>query len=278
MNIGVSDIETDFNTIDIEIQYEPEKVEFNMVQGEDGAYELATQTITDVGENLQVIGTAILPNTGIVRVILLVTGEDSTIAETATLFTLNGKAKSGLANGSTNIDITKFEVAAEGELGNVNIEDATHQITIEAASIISNPSDGNSSSSNADSLYTGLQKAITSAITDVEHAVEGVKVGQYKVGAIAKLEQAINDAKNNGDVVSALSSLKTAIAAFNSERITLAGNGTITIADLSILIKYYGVTSNDALWSEIAKADVLNANVINIHTLAAIAQMITSNN
>lgn len=71
-----------------------------------------------------------------------------------------------------------------------------------------------------------------------------------------------------------MSALQEAIEAFSNERVTLTGSGPISIADLSLLVKYYGVTADDESWSEIETADVLEAKVINIQTLAAIAQLI----
>ena len=222
------------------------------------------------------ISTVVQPDTGKVRVILVMTGDGGSIAEETTLFTLKGKVKSRLASSNTSISITKFEVASEGELGNVNIEDATHTFAITAAS-----STGGSTfipTPDPDNAITRLEQAVTTATTKLERAKEGEKVGQYKEGAIAKLQQAIEAARSNGDATAALSSLNEAVTAFNNERVTLTGTGAISIADLSMLVKYYGITSSDASWSEIKKADVMDANEINIQTLAAIAQMIATDN
>jgi hypothetical protein len=54
----------------------------------------------------------------------------------------------------------------------------------------------------------------------------------------------------------------------------IAGQTKVTIRDLSIIAKFYGVTSADPKWSEIEKADVLGTNTIDIRVLAAVAQMI----
>lgn len=277
LNVGVADKEQTFNTVDLELQYDPAKVEIATVQAEDGSYELAPAAITVLDEKLQVIGTSVIPDTGRIRVILLTTGVDGVIAEAQALFTLNGKIKSGLPNGDTEIRVVKFEAAADGKLGSLNMESAELPITILAAA--APPiSGGNSSPSTPDddSQHAQLEQAIKAATLKAEQAVEGVKVGQYKAGAIAKLQTAIRAAKANGNSVAAFTALKEAVAAFNNECVTLSGAGPISIADLSILMKYYGVTSNDAIWPEIEKADVLNANVIDIRTLAAIAQMIES--
>lgn len=48
----------------------------------------------------------------------------------------------------------------------------------------------------------------------------------------------------------------------------------ITIQDLSLLMKYYGITAHDENWQEIAHADVIGAGHIDNSVLAAIAQMI----
>jgi hypothetical protein len=54
----------------------------------------------------------------------------------------------------------------------------------------------------------------------------------------------------------------------------IEGQTKVTIRDLSIIAKFYGVTSVVPKWSEIEKADVLGTNAIDIRTLAAVAQKI----
>src|SRR5690606_5628482 len=130
LNITVAEVETAFSAIDIEFEYDPSKVDFRMVQDDEGAYELDAGAITNLDERLQVIRATVQPASGKVRVILLVTEEDSEVAAATDLFTLNGIVKSGQPSGSPSIHITTFEVAAEGKLGYIKLEEAEHTFNI----------------------------------------------------------------------------------------------------------------------------------------------------
>ncbi|MGO4376490.1 hypothetical protein AB4Z21_38200, partial [Paenibacillus sp. MCAF20] len=52
------------------------------------------------------------------------------------------------------------------------------------------------------------------------------------------------------------------------------GQTKVTINDLSLIAKYYGMKSTDANWSVIEKADLFGQGEISIRELAAVAQMI----
>lgn len=128
-----------------------------------------------------------------------------------------------------------------------------------------------------------LHTAIAAAQAKLERAVIGSKLGQYPQQAADELSAAIAAAQlvNNSGSVSqdqvdqAVQTLRAALQAFGTKLITLVpGSGKITIRDLSMLVKYYGVSNQDANWNEIAKADVIGAGKIDILVLAAIAQMI----
>lgn len=130
---------------------------------------------------------------------------------------------------------------------------------------------------------TLLTTAIANAQNQLNKAVTGSKVGQYPAAAKAALQAAIaaaTDVKNSSSasqsqVDSAVSTLNAALAAFQSKLIALVPGATkITINDLSILAKYFGVTSADPNWSSIAQADMFDEGVISIRSLAAVAQLI----
>ncbi|MHA6485029.1 cohesin domain-containing protein [Paenibacillus sp. strain BS8-2] len=133
---------------------------------------------------------------------------------------------------------------------------------------------------------TALQSAIASAESKHEQAAEGTKLGKYTAGSKATLFTAIQSAKlvrdNNSatqaQVDQAVTALNQAKAAFAAAIITLTPGATsISIHDLSIISKYFGATSSDANWSEIAIADVFGEAEITIEDLAAVAQMILAN-
>ena len=128
-----------------------------------------------------------------------------------------------------------------------------------------------------------LQSAILSAQAKLSRAVAGDRLGQYPQAAIDALSAAIstaqgvynNGAASQGQVNDATVALNQAVQSFTATMITFVeGSGKITIKDLSLLVQYYGVTNQDAEWSEIEIADVVGAGRIDIVVLAAIAQMI----
>jgi hypothetical protein len=135
----------------------------------------------------------------------------------------------------------------------------------------------------ADVDRSGLNALIEEATKQLARAVEGTKLGQYRSGAKAALAQALADAEAVRDnplatqqaVDQATEELSDAFQQFQLQLITLVtGQTKITIRDLSILARYFGATSSDPEWAEIAMADLFDEGEINIRVLAAIAQMV----
>lgn len=132
---------------------------------------------------------------------------------------------------------------------------------------------------------TELQHAITAAQSTYNKATAGTKVGQYPQAAKDALSSAIAAANGVYASVSAsqyvvdqaVATLQAAVLTFKGQFIALVPGAThITIQDLSILAKYFGKTSDDPEWANIAKADLFDEGEITIRSLAAIAQMITN--
>ncbi|GAF08540.1 hypothetical protein JCM16418_2622 [Paenibacillus pini JCM 16418] len=128
-----------------------------------------------------------------------------------------------------------------------------------------------------------LVNAITAAQSLYDRSTTGDKIGQYPADAKSALKLAIQNAqviKNSASatqaqVDAATASLNSAIALFQTKLVSLVPGATkITIQDLSIISKYYGVTSTDPNWSQISKADLFGEGEISIRVLASVAQMI----
>ncbi|MFD0618725.1 DUF6359 domain-containing protein [Paenibacillus sp. GCM10027629] len=128
-----------------------------------------------------------------------------------------------------------------------------------------------------------LTAAIANAQNLLNKAITGNKVGKYPADAKVALQAAITAATNvlnnisasQAQVDTAVSVLNGAAVTFQSKLITLVPGATkITINDLSIVAKYFGVKSTDPNWNSIAIADVLDEGEITIRTLAAIAQLV----
>jgi len=125
-----------------------------------------------------------------------------------------------------------------------------------------------------------LDALIATAQSRVDAAVEGTKVGQYAIGAKATLQAAIQTAANavlgtQAAVDAAKAALQTALDTFAGKIVTLIPGATkVTIADLSLLVKFYGITSSEADWDQVAAADLNDSGKIDIVVLASVAQLI----
>jgi hypothetical protein len=270
LKIGVSQVETGFTAMDVIVQYDPAKVTFATTAGEDGATLLADSAITSSRDNLHILAAAVRPDEGQIRAILVSSGEDNAITSSGDLFVLHGKVKSDAATGNVNTLVTKFDVSLAGTAGIVDVAAAYHSFTIGQTPPV-------------ESDKAALVQAIAAAQNQLVKAVEGNKIGNYKVGAKAELQAAINAASSvrsnawaaQSEVDAATGALNAAVQQFLAKFISLVeGQTQITIRDLSIIAKYFGATSTDPKWSEIEKADLLGEGEINIRVLAAVAQMI----
>ncbi|WP_168735571.1 DUF5695 domain-containing protein [Cohnella fermenti] len=134
--------------------------------------------------------------------------------------------------------------------------------------------------------FGALNQATAAAQAKVSKATAGDKIGQYPASAIANLQAAItaaNNVKSNGgasqsQVDAAVSALNDAEAAFASQIVSLVPGATsITIMDLSIIAKYYGVKKDEQGWDKVEKADLFDHYEITILELAAVARMIVGN-
>ncbi|WP_168735716.1 chitobiase/beta-hexosaminidase C-terminal domain-containing protein [Cohnella fermenti] len=133
---------------------------------------------------------------------------------------------------------------------------------------------------------TALQQTAQRVQTKLAAASTGTKIGQYPASAIQTLQQALQAAQavlqasgtTQTQADDAVSALNGAWNDFAAQIVSLIpGQGAVTIRDLSILAKYYGITSDDTEhWSYVDKADLFGSGSISIVELAAVARMIVS--
>jgi hypothetical protein len=132
---------------------------------------------------------------------------------------------------------------------------------------------------------TALDEAIDKARFSLSTAKPGDKIGQYPAASIAALQQAIQQAQNVRDnpyasqsqVDAAVAGLRASVQSFTGKLVSLVGGAaSITINDLSIIAKYYGVRSSDPDWPMVQAADLFDKGEIDIQVLAAVAKMILS--
>ncbi|MHA6484927.1 CBM96 family carbohydrate-binding protein [Paenibacillus sp. strain BS8-2] len=269
LNVGVDQVEQGFNAMDVIVQYDPSKLEFEMTTGENGVMELAEEAVSSTRDNFHIIATAVRPTEGQIRIIAIGAGENGLVTNSGALFELNGRIKADAPLGHALTSLAGFEVSRDGTAGMIHIAGAYHSTTIGQTPV------------NTDK--SALEQAIATAQALLSKAVEGDKIGQYAVGSKAILQTAIGTANavlgNNyatqAQVDAATGALHAANQQFRTTFISLVeGQTQITIRDLSIIAKYFGATSQDPNWNDIVKADLFGEGEINIRVLAAIAQMI----
>jgi len=338
LTVEIVNLDAPFTTMDVVVHYDPAQVEFDLV-GDEGAQELAASVIETLRDNFSLLGSAVKPTEGQIRLILGSSGELYAIQEDGALFAINGKVKGSASIGETTISLSDALASNNGVGSVLNTSHASFTITVAAvdkaalqAAIASAQAahdaavegtapgqypagskaalqsainaaaavlaDNSATQAQVDqavsdlnaalaafqaSVVPGDRSALLAKIDEAEQmlakAVEGNKLGQYVVGSKAALQAAINAANAAGtsqaDIDQAIANLQAAMNVFASKFISLVeGAASITINDLSIMSKYYGITSEDEGWSEIEAADVLEIGVIDIRNLSAVAQMI----
>lgn len=345
LTIGVADLTGEFRALDVMVNYEADKLEFDSIVS-NGHSSLKDEAIRSLQDNFHVLATEIWPDEGKIRIIMVGFGETGVISEAGNLLELHGQVKADAATGSTVQSLSDFQVSLDGEDLPVDLSRAAHTLTIGLADLASLHTAIDDAQGLYDSAQEGTQagqypagskalllaaivaalqvkdnatqvevsealRALNAAITSFlnsvngdpsteadlsalilaidaaqsryDNAAEGVKVGQYRAGAKSSLLAAINAAlsvKNianptQAQVDTAKDELNDAVQQFRMQLITLAGNKPyLSIGDLSIMVKYYGITSSDPKWSEIEQADLFDEGEIGLRALAGIARMI----
>lgn len=270
VDVSVQNITYGFTVMDTIVYYDPSKLEFSVTKDVYGTTVLAEGAITSSRSGVQVLATAVRPDSGQIRAILLSTSE---IKDSGSLFAVHGKVKPQAAVGNTNVGITKLEVSRGGVAGVANISNAVYSINIAQTPPVEPPVTDK----------TVLNAAIATAQNRASAAVEGDKIGKYHTGSKAELQAAIDAAVNvrnnvwsTQEVINqTTTTLNSAVDHFLRQLNSLVeGQTQITIRDLSVLAKYYGITSSDPNWSKVEMADLFDEGQIDIRVLAAVAQMI----
>ena len=132
-----------------------------------------------------------------------------------------------------------------------------------------------------------LDALISQAQAAHDVAREGNRVGEYRAGAKAALQAAIDaakavaldDASTATQIAQAESDLSTAIRTFSAAVITSVGGDQnqdhqLTVGDLAIIAKSYGMTSTDPEWDRVKSADLNGDGIIDIEDLVEMAKRI----
>ncbi|MCY9656432.1 glycoside hydrolase family 3 C-terminal domain-containing protein [Paenibacillus chondroitinus] len=200
--IGVTGLTHNFNILSVELKYDPAMIEF-ATSLNNGVNVLQAGSVTSTRNGLQVLETAVKPETGEILIIMGVTGKFLT--GDGELFVLHGKAKGDAAAGTTNVAVTKQEIV--GDENHYSLPD-TSQATVNIQVV------------QADKM--ALIASVAAAQALLQAAVEGNQEGQYPAGSKAILQAAIDSASvvvHNGastpsDVANALVTLNNAVTSF----------------------------------------------------------------
>jgi|GEM_PF-1325882 len=204
---------------------------------------------------------------GVLRVLGVHLGEGQT-SPNGDLINLSFRAKASAQGGQTDVTVTNV-VVADGDGVETALEGAVHTVHIVVIS------------------KATLNALINEAQNTYDQAVEGKLVGQYPSGSKALLQTAINQATlvaNNlvatqVEIDSAVAQLNEALQAFEASVIKKMptdynNDEKVSVGDLAVMAKSYGMTSADAGWEQVKHFDMNDDGVIDIVDLAALARMI----
>lgn len=341
--IAVSGVSQAYAVGDLVVDYDPSRLEFATTTDDKGSLILAGDAYTSPRSGIVVIGSAVKPAVGQIRLLLARTGSQG-ISTDGALLQLHGKVKETATAGSaalsvaslslTQEDVTvtadvtsasvsiavsidgsalgaaieaaqaKHDAAVEGTgIGQyvtgakaalqaaidsasavLHNESATQQqINDAAAALAAAVSDFDAKVITAPANKSELAAAISAAQAKHDASVEGAKIGTYAAGSKSALQAAIDAANvvyasakpSQAQVNQATGTLNAALQTFLTKLITLVpGETSVTIQDLMLLIKHFGITSSDEDWSAVAAADMFDNGEITIQSLAAVARLI----
>lgn len=271
LTVGVSQVSRAFTAAEAIVQFDPEVLEFALEahEAEDGTVMvLADEAIASMAPGYS-IESAVRLGDGRIKVMMFATG--APLTGTAPLFKLIGRVKEGAsANQTTTVALSDLMLAFEGDGQSPDTAEATAAIQIIERPVVP-----------PDTVELSAQIAQAQAL--LANAAAGAKIGQHAAADMEMLAQAIADAaairdsasSSQADVDAAGDMLENAMELFAASLITLAPDATkVSILDLSILAKYYGIDEQNGDWSKVAAADMDDNGRIDIADLAVIARMI----
>lgn len=208
LSIGINNLADGFDAFSVEVNYDPEKFEFDTVTDDENVVSLAAGAITNVRDDLIILATAVKLNAGQILIIASTTGHlDSNSGE---LFVLNGRAVNTASAGSASVSLSDFVVTALADARNINTDNAVLDITVRLAD------------------SAALASVIEQAETLLSASTEGTLPGQYPAGSKATLQATVQSAINvrdniaatENDIAQAITALNQAMNVFRSSVIS----------------------------------------------------------
>lgn len=178
------------------------------------------------------------------------------------------KVKENAADGIANVAVSEL-ITASGNGVETTLQGASHGIQI----------------GHVDKA--ALNALLSEAKQTHQSAVEGNRIGQYPAGAKAALQQAIDIAAliagdtnaTQAAVTKEAEDLSAALEAFKAAVITKVigdnnNDNQVSIGDLAVMAKGYGMTSQSPGWDAVKGSDLNRDGKIDIEDLAALARLI----
>jgi hypothetical protein len=207
-------------------------------------------------------------------------------AAIASAETLHGNAQAGTAPGqySEGAKTTLFNAIQAAKAVRDEAGATQEEIDLEAAALNAAVQQFIGSAVPAPAANkTALNAKIAEAQSVHDKARTGDKLGQYSAVAKTSLAQALSIAKTVRDnatssqssVDAQTAALETALRNLTATLVTLVEGATkVSIRDLSLIAKYFGIGDDHPDWDKVAAADFEDNGEITIEILAQVARMI----
>jgi len=221
--VGAENISSSFSAFDVIFHYDPQKFEFQTV-GEEASLSLDPSVMQSLKPNFTVFGSAVKPELGQIRIIMVISGESQAGIDGGPLFSLRGKVKADAQAGNANVSLSDFQVSDNGQGTIMDVSRASHAMVV----ILADKMALNAAIEQAEALHAA--------------AIEGTQPGQYPVGSKLALQAAINsaivvknDASATGEQVAAsLNALNLAVKVFTDSVIpSVPGDRTVLNAAIA---------------------------------------------
>ncbi|MFS0726793.1 chitobiase/beta-hexosaminidase C-terminal domain-containing protein [Paenibacillus sp. 1P07SE] len=204
LTIELEDVGEGYTALDVIVHYDPSRLELETLIDDEGHPELAPQTIQSLTSQMEVAGTAVKPDLGQIRIIML--SRDTPVSGNHQVLTLHGEAKAAAASGPTEITLSDFAISNASSVRQINTDDVTLTVQV----------------SDVDTAALNTEIANAQAIHD--GATEGSQHGQYPNGSKATLKAAIlaaiavrdHQAATQQEVNAAYTALQQAVSSFKN--------------------------------------------------------------
>jgi GH35 family endo-1,4-beta-xylanase len=251
---GLSHVQGNVLAQDVTITYDAEKLELTAppVSTDEAKFVVADYKTEPAG-TLRILG------------VHLGAGQTNPNAD---LIQLSFRAREHAPAGLTNVEVARL-VTADGAGAETDRDGTVHTVRIDVID------------------KAALNALIAEAQSAHDQAVEGKLIGQYPAGSKATLQAAIDAAETVADnsnatqdrIDEAAALLNAALLHFQSSVIVKIPSdhnedGKISVGDLAIMAKAYGMTYEDAGWDQVQALDLNDDKRIDILDLTMLARMI----